>query len=124
MILGTVLSAKNILAGHLNDKVRGTLAYKIMKFIHEVEVEERFSNAEIPKILEKYAEKDSDGKLVYEDGGYKIPPENIDKFQAEIDALHNTEVESPRVSFILGDFEDLSVSANEMWILSQFMKED
>lgn len=121
MILGTVLSAKNILSAYMNEKVKGAFAYKIMKFIREVEIEEGFFTSEISKILDKYALKDTDGKLVYEDDGYKIPPENIENFQSELNALQNTEVERPRVTFKLSDFEDLSISANEMCILSEFM---
>ena len=124
MILGTVLSAKNILSTYMNAKVRGTFAYKMMKFIRDAETEEEFFTSEISQILDKYAQKTPEGNLVYEDGGYKIEPEHIEAFQSELNALQNTEVERPRITFTLSDFEDLSISANEMCILSEFMDED
>ena len=46
------------------------------------------------QLIEKYADKDEDGKAVIKDGSYQIPDENVEEMRAEVEQLLSEDVET------------------------------
>lgn len=72
----------------------GTTTFKIARLIRELDKEIQLFEKEREKIALKYGEKDENGNLItVENGAVKIPDEQIQKCNDELEALLNTKVE-------------------------------
>ena len=124
MELNELLQARKILANHVNDKVCATLAYKLMKFLKSSDNEEEFYLTKIRELIDKYGEKDSDGKPVYADNGnIKIKQSKVKECENEIENLGKTDVAEPTIKFNLLELSELKLSAKEMYALDNFVIE-
>ena len=69
-------------------------SYAIAKNIKKIEKEIEVYNEERAKLLDKYGEKDEDGNLVVsEEQNIKIVPENVEKWNKDLNELLDIEVE-------------------------------
>lgn len=124
MELNELLQARKILANHINDKVCATLAYKMMKFLKSSDNEEEFYLTKIRELIDKYGEKDGEGKPVYADNGnIKIEQSKVKECENEIENLGKTDVAEPTIKFNLLELSELKLSAKEMYALDNFVIE-
>lgn len=69
-------------------------SYAIAKNIKKIEKEIEVYNEERAKLLDKYGEKDEEGNLVVsEEQNIKIVPENVEKWNKDLNELLDIEVE-------------------------------
>lgn len=124
MELNELLQARKILANHVNDKVCATLAYKLMKFLKSSDNEEEFYLTKIRELIDKYGEKDGEGKPVHADNGnIKIEQSKVEECENEIENLGKTDVAEPTIKFNLLELSELKLSAKEMYALDNFVIE-
>lgn len=69
-------------------------AYKISKIIAFCDKEASFYDTQLSKIIAEYAEKDSDGNIIYlDDQNIKVPPDKTAEAQQKINELLEVEID-------------------------------
>ena len=81
------------------------VSYAIAKNISKIEAELKIYNAEKQKLLEKYAEKDKDGKVKSENGSIRIQKEHIEDWNKDIKELLAIENEVDIHKFKLSELD-------------------
>lgn len=120
-----LLQIKNILIKIINVKVPFKLAYKIYKFIEEIEREEKCYTLMLNGILTQYGQKDEFGKYVRDDNGnIKIKMEFENECKLALGELNNIEVDIPPFSFTTKELEPLHLSVNDINLLRNFIVEE
>jgi len=78
------------------------------------------------KTLESLAEKDQDGKVLFEDDSkshYKLSPENRAIFTAKLEEAKDVVVALPPLQFTLEELEGSKLSGSDLLALEPFIKE-
>jgi hypothetical protein len=95
-----------------------------MKLCKSIAIEEEFYNSKRNEIINEYAVKDENGKVVVsKEGMITIDPDNIDEANAAVAELNNIEVDMPNVRFRLEELEELKLSVADMFVLDAFIEE-
>lgn len=124
MKISKLISAKDALLPLSKERVSPRLAYKLMKFLRKIEVEEQFYNMKMKEIIDMYGEKDEDGRFVFVGEGIKIIKDKIDECNKKIADLSETDVDSPDIYFSIDELCEVKMSAKDMLAMSDFIKED
>ena len=120
-----LLQIKNVLIKIIDVRVPFKLAYKIYKFIEEIEREEKCYTMMLNSILTKYGQKDNLGRYVRDDNGnIKIKSELENECQLALTQLNNIEVDIPPFSFTIKELEPLHLSVNDINLLRNFILEE
>lgn len=101
------------------------LAYKLTKIFSEIEKETDFYYRKLREIIDIYAERDDEGKVIPADsgGGVKIKQDSIAVCQSEIDELTTLEVILPDITFSLEELESLELTVDEFSLFLPFIEE-
>lgn len=101
------------------------LTYKFTKIFSEIEKETDFYYKKLKEIIDIYAERDEEGRLVPADGGtgVKIKKDYLSACQAEIDELATLEVILPYITFSLEEMEKLELTVDEFSLFLPFIEE-
>ena len=99
-------------------------AYKVVRFFETVEKEASYYRDELIKILNEYAERDEEGKVVVSEDGQniKIKEELLAECEDKLKELADIEVDKPSVTFNLEELPD-GWSAQEFELLMPFIEE-
>lgn len=124
MELSKLLEARRVLLSHVNDKVSGTLAYKIMKFLKSSDGEEEFYSSKLNALVAEYSEKDEEGNPVRVEGGnIKIKSDKIQECENAVSSLGKTEVEVPSIVLTVANLSELSLSVRDAYALDGFIED-
>lgn len=119
-----LLHARKAIGAHVNDSVSSHLAYKIMKLLKTTDQEEIFFSQQMSNLIEKYSEKGNDGKAISsENGGIRIQSSLVEECNLKITDLQNTEVDTPKITFMLGELDEIKMTASEMMALDALIVE-
>lgn len=122
--VGKLIRAKGVLIPYFKAKLSPKLSYKLMKFINQIETEERFFNEKLKEIINLYGEKDDKGNLIPLDGGIKIKDDEREECNNALEELDSVEVEMPTVDFTLEELNEIKLSIEDMVALSDFIKDE
>jgi len=81
------------------------VSYAIAKNISKIEAELKIYNAERQKLIEKYAEKDENGKVKSENGSIRIQKEFVEDWNKDIKELLAIENDIDIHKFKLSEFD-------------------
>ena len=123
MKIGKLITAKETILPLCQEKVSPKLAYKLMKFISSVETEEKFYHQQMVEIVSLYGEKDNQGHYVMIGDNIKIAEEKMQDCNNAIAALYDTEVDTPNITFSIEDFEEVKMSAKDIFAIVDFIKD-
>lgn len=124
MKLNNLLQARNVLSAHANDKLPFALAYKIMKFLKASNSEYTFYNEKLKELITFYGEKGDNGEIITAGEGVIIAGGKIEDCKKEIEALGATEATTPPIKFSLDELSLISLSANDLYFLEEFIEGD
>lgn len=99
-------------------------AYKINKIRKAIEKEDDFYSEKFQEIINKYAKKDADGKLMFSDDGEQImiQEDKIEECNQVLNDLQSLEVEVNNCNLTINDLGDeLECTPDELEILMPFM---
>lgn len=118
-----LINAKN--AFNLNSKFDGDmqLAFKVVKFVKDIETETDFYNKKYTEIITAYSRKDENGHVIQSDSGIAIDKNNINKFTEEVTELNSVDVEKPNVEFTIEELNKCDLTGNGLYALYPFIKE-
>lgn len=124
MKLNKLLQARKVLNKHANEPIPTLLAYKILKFMKESDTESAFYDQKLKEIVDKYGKKDKDGKLIHDGGGVSIAPDFIEDCRKAMTELDETEVETPKVTFLIRELTPIDFSVSELYSLDELIIEE
>ena len=123
MKLSDFCSLYALLSSHSNDLLPARTAFAIGKFLLTNKTTYELYYSKYSELILKYCLKDSDGNLLREDYGYKIPPEDMPVATKEIADLDNYEIEDPKLVLCLEDLSTLKLTPREYSILIPYITE-
>lgn len=99
-------------------------AFKFSKILKQI-IEEYNSYNNIRKeLIERYAIKDDNGKVIYDDKqNASISNENYQIFSKEIEDLLNTNVQITYTPLLIGEISDMEFTPAQMILLEKFIEE-
>ena len=77
----------------------------------------------LTKLINAYGEKDEEGKIVQQNGNYKIAAENMDKFQADVSELVGVEVKDIECKLNVTDLEAITIKPKDIILLKPIIEE-
>ena len=100
------------------------VSYAIAKNIGKIQSELKVYNAQKEKLIEKYAEKDEQGKVkVSEQNQLTIIPENIDSWNKDLNELLDIENEIDIHKFSFSLLEGYNISPAELMAIDYMIEE-
>lgn len=125
MKIKLLLVIKQLLCSILDVKLSTKTSYKIFKLIKKIEEDEVFYNTKLQEILNKFGEKDENGKFITDEkGNIKLNSKNVESCRKAITELDNLEVECPNIIFTLDELEPLNLSVNNIILLQNLIEEE
>lgn len=108
-----------------NEEVSLKTAYKFNKIINSIEKELSFYYNKLNEIIEKYSEKDDNGKpLLSEDKtSIQIEKDKLNECQLEMKELSEVDFNIEDIYFSLDELEKIKLTILETRILMPFLKE-
>jgi len=97
-------------SGIYKERIPARLAFRLTRIINKITPDVQALEAERLKLLEKYAGRDGDGKLIIEDGEYLLGTDELAAFNEEFGSLAMEELEidvEPLTEEDLGSIEAL-----------------
>ena len=123
MKLINLIATRNILSEHAGEKAPALTSYKIMKLLKASDTEDAFYNEQLRQIIDKYSEKDEEGKPVVKANGVQVQKEYVEECNKAVAELQNTEVDKPAYKFTIDELGAFQLSVFEMSILDEFIEE-
>lgn len=125
MKLGTLINGRRVFMPTVNEKISTRLAYKIFKFIKRVEsVDLPFYEEKVKAIVEKYAEKDADGKFTADKNGkVRITEDKHADYIAEMTELDNIDTDYDGALFTVDELSEIKLSVMDIILLGELVTE-
>lgn len=124
MTVQEMIDSVSALRGINEKKMPAKTAYQFARIIREVEKELNSFQEARKKLIERFAKKDENGKLIEdEEGNVQIFPEKEKDFKKEAEDLMKTKVKINCECINLDDILDNEFSPGEIGELFKFIKE-
>ena len=123
MTVRQLIEAKKVIMSLIQEKLSPKLSYKLMKFVSKIEVEEDFYNKKVNELVDKYGERDDEGRLIYTDTGVKIQEDKMQICDSELRKIGDVEAEVPNMTFTLDELSEVKLSVRDMFFLQDFIAE-
>lgn len=110
-----------------NIKMPIKTAYKLSKLQKAIEEELSFSQGEYKKIVDEYAERDETGNYKFLDEAktnIQIKPNCIKEAEQKTIELQELEIELPKITFALSEFENIELSPEDISGIIDFIEEE
>ena len=114
MNIGQVIDALPSLQKLVGQDLSIKKLYKVSKLLGNLENEVAFYNEQRAKIISKYCD--------VVEGRYKPREEDVDKLNAELNELYNTEIEYEINEVVIGLDENIKMSYNDLVMLQGFVR--
>ena len=100
-------------------------AYKFSTLFKALKEHSSFYQDELTKIIEEYALRDDDGKIIsLGQDTVKLQEDKLDEAQKSFAELSELEVEVPDVKFSLEELEKLELTVSDLEILTYFIQNE
>lgn len=110
-----------ILRQVMNKNFKGSVSFKIGRLVRELDKELKLFEKERERLIEKYAEKDGNGNLIFTGKNVKIL--DISSFNKEIQELLDNRLEINAEKIDIEVFNDIKISPEQAMILEYIIKE-
>lgn len=121
--LNDVVNSTDTFTKIMQQSFKGSLAFKIARLARELDKEMQTFNSERQKIIEKYGEKDNDGKVITDDKGIvKFDNSKIQELNDEFNTLLDTEIEINADKLPMDNIDDFEITPQEMLNIEIFFE--
>lgn len=104
-------------------EINGKIAFKIARLVRELDKELKLFHEERTKIIQRYAKRDENNKIITENENVMIDEDQIENCNKEIQDLLNTEVEINADKIPIDVLETLSISPQQILLIDSFLSE-
>ena len=124
MQLSKVVEFHNLYSTLREKKMPVLVAYKLNQIEDVCEKNNKFFEEKTRDIINKYAEKDSDGKPLFTEDqkSVRIQQDFIDTCVRELQELSEIDVDVPDIKIDINDLNDIKMTVAEMGALMPFIK--
>lgn len=100
-------------------------AYKVSKIMAFCDKESSFYDTQLSKIIAEYAEKDSDGNIIYlDDQNVKVPPDKTVEAQQKVNDLLEVEVDDKELKKLtMEELSTLNLTVKLFEAIKPFLEE-
>lgn len=125
MQLNIILSFPNFYNQIRSNPLPFKTAHKLSKLSKATEEEIGFYREKMAELIEQYAQKDDGGNYVYINNGRDIAiiPDKIQECQSKIHELETMEIELPDIGFSVDEFENTTLTVDELQPILPFIKD-
>lgn len=126
MKLGNLVNLKILIASKSNEEVSFSTARKMMRVFKWIDQEENlpFFEKKRKEIIEKYVDKDSNGKPIEENGVYKFTEQNMKDASAAFTSLSETIIDTPEdLKFTEEELSSLKFTVKDVATLDDLIKD-
>lgn len=116
-----IISANPIFTKILQHEFTGKQSFLIGRMLRALSIETEAFNDAREKIVKKYAEIDSNNKIIFKEGNIKIKDGQMESLQKEINELLKTNLELNISPIPLNWLDELKLTPQEMIILEPFL---
>lgn len=96
--------------------------YKFLKILKIIEPEIDIYNEQRDLLIKRFAERNSEGKIISDANGIKIDPSRAVECQAKIEELNEMEISFYDIYFRLEEFIGLDLTLEDLSYLEPFIK--
>ena len=121
LTLSNAVGLVPILRQVMNKNFKGSVSFKIGRLVRELDKELKLFEKEREKLIEKYAEKDEKGNLIFTGKNVKIL--DTIQFNKEIEELLSNELNINAEKIDIEVFDDIEISPEQAMILEYIIKE-
>ena len=125
MQLSKVVEFHNLYSTLKEKEMPVLVAYKLNQIEDVCEKNNKFFEEKTRDIINKYAEKDSDGKPLFTEDqkSVRIQQDFIDTCVKELQDLSEIDVDVPDIKININDLNDIKITVAEMGALMPFIKD-
>ena len=125
MQLSKVVEFHNLYSTLREKEMPVLVAYKLNQIEDVCEKNNKFFEEKTRDIINKYAEKDSDGKPLFTEDqkSVRIQQDFIDTCVKELQELSEIDVDVPDIKIDINDLNDIKITVAEMGALMPFIKD-
>ena len=125
MQLSKVVEFHNLYSTLKEKEMPVLVAYKLNQIEDVCEKNNKFFEEKTRDIINKYAEKDSDGKPLFTEDqkSVRIQQDFIDTCVKELQELSEIDVDVPDIKININDLNDIKITVAEMGALMPFIKD-
>ena len=125
MQLSKVVEFHNLYSTLKEKEMPVLVAYKLNQIEDVCEKNNKFFEEKTRNIINKYAEKDSDGKPLFTEDqkSVRIQQDFIDTCVKELQELSEIDVDVPDIKIDINDLNDIKITVAEMGALMPFIKD-
>ena len=125
MQLSKVVEFHNLYSTLKEKEMPVLVAYKLNQIEDVCEKNNKFFEEKTRNIINKYAEKDSDGKPLFTEDqkSVRIQRDFIDTCVKELQELSEIDVDVPDIKIDINDLNDIKITVAEMGALMPFIKD-
>ena len=105
----------------MNKNFKGSVSFKIGRLVRELDKELKLFEKERERLIEKYAEKDEKGNLIFTGKNVKIL--DTIQFNKEMEELLSNELNINAEKIDIEIFDDIEISPEQAMILEYIIKE-
>lgn len=113
----------NLLQDFSQQKMAAATAYKAARLLDQITKEYNLYQKSRTELIEKYSEKDENGRMKVENDNAVLQKGMIPIFERELQDLLNTELEFNCSPFSLHELEHLEFTPGQMYMLQKFIEE-
>lgn len=118
MTLNEIISLRGMISARKNEVIDIDLALKLLRFKKATEAEEELFTARQKALLDECAERDSEGRYIFDsNGGVKLTAEGAKKWREGMEKLNNAE-SAAELRITREELQQLRPSLEEMEILT------
>ena len=119
LTLSNAVGLVPILRQVMNKNFKGSVSFKIGRLVRELDKELKLFEKEREKLIEKYAEKDDDGNLIFTGKNVKIL--DTIQFNKEMEELLSNELNINAEKIDIEVFNDVEISPEQAMILEYIL---
>ena len=125
MKLNQLNNLRDTLTKIANQSLPFTTAYRINRLIHGLDEAWTFFTESMTALIQQYGQKDNEGNFVYTEDGQSILliPETAAEANTKMMELGQVDANLPDITFTPEEFSKLELSAWEVEVLMEFIKE-
>lgn len=121
--LSTLINSVSIMQQLANSQLNGRTAYTVGKLIKQIENEINLFYETREKVVNRYGMKDENNELIIDEQQYKIDPDHLEEFNAEILNLLDTDIVFNINPIKIEELENLELTPAQMLLIDDFITE-
>lgn len=122
--IANILDSINVFDELSKKNMPGLMAFQIACYIKEIKKQYDLFQHQRTQLIQKYAQTDESGKIAQDEkGNILLRPNQVENFNADLQAILDTIISMPVEYLKLDDLKEISITPHDMVALLPFIQE-